>query len=59
MLCTLPATALVQYNAEEMKHKIKLLEEDKETMAKNTNMAAISEYKKKEADYLVRYVTNY
>ena len=42
-----------------MKQKIKLLEEEKETMAKNANMAAIAEYRKKEADYLVRYVTNY
>ena len=59
VILTLPATSLVQYDTEEMNQKIKPLEEEKETMAKNANMAAIAEYKKKEADYLIRYVTNY
>jgi structural maintenance of chromosome 4 len=56
---TLLATALVQYDAEEMKQKFKLFEQEKEIMAKNANMAAIAEYRKKEADYLIRYVPNY
>ena len=59
VLRTLPATALVQYDTEEMKQKIKLLEQEKEIMAKNAKMADIAEYRKKEGEYLVRYVTNY
>lgn len=59
VLRTLPSTALVQYDAEEMKQKIKLLEEEKKIMAKNANMAAIAEYRKKESDYLIWYMNNY
>lgn len=46
--------ALEQYDKEEVKNDIDTLEDERKTMAKNANMAAIAEYKKKEEDYLAR-----
>lgn len=53
-LPTLPHAALEQYDKDEIKECISVLEEEKEVMASNANMAAIAEYRKKEADYLSR-----
>lgn len=52
----LPLTSLEQYREEEIKSQITVLETEKATLAKNANMGAIAEYRKKEADYLSRYV---
>ncbi len=48
--------ALAQYDREEVKDDIATLEKEREVMAKHANMAAIAEYRKKEEDYLKRYV---
>jgi len=48
--------ALEQYDKEEVKNDIATLEDERKTMAKNANMAAIAEYKKKDEDYLARVV---
>jgi structural maintenance of chromosome 4 len=53
-LPTLPTGALQQYNREEVKSDISVLEKERESLAKNANMGAIVEYRKKEADYLSR-----
>uniref|UniRef100_A0A7S4QBT5 Structural maintenance of chromosomes protein 4 n=1 Tax=Ditylum brightwellii TaxID=49249 RepID=A0A7S4QBT5_9STRA len=53
-LPTLPHTALEQFSREEVKRDIALLEKERDTLAKNANMGAIAEYRKKEADYLSR-----
>jgi structural maintenance of chromosome 4 len=39
---------------ESVKNDIAILEKERDTLAKNANMGAIAEYKKKEADYLSR-----
>jgi structural maintenance of chromosome 4 len=46
--------ALEQYSEEEVKKEINLLETERASLAKNANMGAIAEYRKKEADYLAR-----
>ncbi len=46
--------ALDQYDRDEVKEDIQTLENERKAMAKNANMAAIAEYKKKEEDYLMR-----
>ena len=48
--------SLEQYSLEMIKNDISVLEEERDTLAKNANMGAIAEYRKKEADYLSRYV---
>ena len=53
-LPTLPQNALQQYSHEEIKEDISRLEKERHDMAKNANMAAIEEYRKKEGDYLSR-----
>ena len=54
LLPTLPQNALEQYSQEEVKQDISRLEKERHEMAKNANMAAIEEYRKKEGDYLSR-----
>ena len=51
-LPTLPRAALEQYDAAELKEDIAVLEKERSSIAKNANMGAIEEYRKKEADYL-------
>jgi structural maintenance of chromosome 4 len=46
--------ALEQYDRNEVKEDIAMLEKERDSIAKNANMAAIAEYKKKENDYLSR-----
>jgi len=46
--------ALDQYSREEVKEDIVILQKEQEKMSKNANMAAITEYRKKENDYLAR-----
>jgi len=46
--------ALEQYDVAEVKDDIITLEKERDSMAKNANMTAIAEYRKKEADYLAR-----
>jgi structural maintenance of chromosome 4 len=46
--------SLEQYCQESIKNNITVLEEERDTLAKNANMTAIAEYRKKEADYLSR-----
>ena len=53
-LPTYPKGALEQYCREEIKYDIGVLEKERESIAKNTNMGAIEDYRKKEADYLSR-----
>ena len=55
-LPTFPFFALERYNADDIKGDIDHLESERNTLAKNANMGAIEEYRKKEADYLARYV---
>ena len=47
-------SSLKQYSMESVKNDIAILEKERDTLAKNANMGAIAEYKKKEADYLSR-----
>lgn len=53
-LPTYPIHALEQYNDEEVKNDINILEKEQKVMAKNANMTAIEEYRRKERDYLAR-----
>lgn len=48
--------SLEKYDKDEMLNEINVLEAERNTIAKNANMGAIVEYRKKEADYLLRYV---
>lgn len=52
-------SALEKYNINDIKGDIDLLESERNTLAKNANMGAIEEYRKKEADYLARYDFDY
>jgi chromosome segregation ATPase len=45
---------LDKYDTEEIKDAIGVLETERNTLAKNANMGAIAEYRKKEGDYLSR-----
>lgn len=45
---------LKNYDASEIAQKISILESERNSIAKNANMGAIAEYRKKEADYLAR-----
>jgi structural maintenance of chromosome 4 len=47
-------SALEKYDVKEIKGDIELLESERNDLAKNTNMGAIEEYRRKEADYLAR-----
>ena len=53
-LSRLTLNTLEQYREEDVKAQISVLETEKATLAKNANMGAIAEYRKKEADYLSR-----
>ena len=48
--------AITQYDPEEIREDIATLEQERDAMAKHANMAAIAEYRRKEEDYLKRYV---
>uniref|UniRef100_A0A7S2JYQ7 Structural maintenance of chromosomes protein n=1 Tax=Leptocylindrus danicus TaxID=163516 RepID=A0A7S2JYQ7_9STRA len=48
------SSALARYNREEVKQMIKILEDERDSLAKDANMGAIAEYRKKEVDYLAR-----
>lgn len=47
--------ALEKYDKDDIATDITVLETERNTIAKNANMGAIAEYRKKEADYLARY----
>lgn len=47
---------LSEFDKDKVKHDIAVLEGERNTLAKNANMGAIAEYRKKEADYLSRSV---
>ena len=53
-LLSVPFSALEKYSIDEVQSAISVLEKERSTMAKNANMGAIAEYRKKEADYLHR-----
>jgi structural maintenance of chromosome 4 len=46
--------ALEKYDIEDLKGTISMLQNERSNLAKNANMGAIAEYRKKEADYLSR-----
>jgi len=48
--------ALEKYDREELKETISMLQNERKILAKNANMGAIAEYRKKETDYLSRVV---
>ena len=50
--------ALEKYDKDDIATDITVLETERNTIAKNANMGAIAEYRKKEADYLARYVVD-
>jgi len=56
-LPTLSYATLEKYSKEDILNEINVLETERNTIAKNANMGAIAEYRKKEADYLARYVS--
>jgi len=49
-----PPATLQKYSKDAIKEEISILEAERNTIAKNANMGAIAEYRKKEADYLAR-----
>jgi len=51
-LPALPKGALEQYDTEDLKRDITTLEKERDSIAKNANMGAIEDYRKKEVDYL-------
>jgi structural maintenance of chromosome 4 len=53
-LARLTLKSLEQYREDDVKAQISVLETERATLAKNANMGAIAEYRKKEADYLSR-----
>lgn len=53
-LPTLPKGALEQYDTEDLNRDITTLEKERDSIAKNANMGAIEDYRKKEADYLTK-----
>lgn len=58
--CSLPTfspAALEKFSIDVTKEEISLLETERNSIAKSANMGAIAEYRKKEVDYLARYVT--
>jgi structural maintenance of chromosome 4 len=55
-LLSLSHSALEKYDPDDIKETISTLESERNLLAKNANMGAIAEYRKKEGDYLSRYV---
>jgi structural maintenance of chromosome 4 len=55
-LLSLSHSVLEKYDPEDIKETIGTLEAERNLLAKNANMGAITEYRKKETDYLSRYV---
>jgi structural maintenance of chromosome 4 len=53
-LPTYTPAALAKFSVEEVKEDISILETERNTLAKNANMGAITEYRKKNGDYLAR-----
>lgn len=53
-LPTYTSAALAKFSAEQVKEDISILETERNTLAKNANMGAIAEYRKKNGDYLAR-----
>jgi structural maintenance of chromosome 4 len=53
-LPTLSFAVLDKYDINEISHEISILESERSAIAKNANMGAIAEYRKKEVDYLAR-----
>ncbi len=53
-LSKLPYSILEKYDPDDIKQSIEILEAERNLLAKNANMSAIAEYRKKEADYLSR-----
>jgi structural maintenance of chromosome 4 len=53
---TLPRETWEKYDPEELKEIITTLQSERNMLAKNANMGAIAEYRKKEADYFSRCV---
>lgn len=53
-LLILPFSVLEKYSVDEVQCAINVLEKERSTVAKNANMGAIAEYRKKEVDYLHR-----
>ena len=51
---TYSENALDRYDADELKERIATLETERNSLAKNANLGAIAEYRKKEADYMAR-----
>jgi structural maintenance of chromosome 4 len=51
---SLPFDVLEKYDVEEVVETIETLQNERNLLAKNANMGAIEEYRKKEADYLSR-----
>jgi structural maintenance of chromosome 4 len=45
---------LKQYDKRQVKEEISMLESERNAIAKNANMGAIAEYRKKETEYLAR-----
>jgi structural maintenance of chromosome 4 len=54
-MASLSHSVLEKYNADDIREGIATLEAERNMLAKNANMGAIAEYRKKEADYLSRY----
>lgn len=53
-LPTFSFAALKKYSKRQIKEELEILVCERNTISKNANMGAIAEYKKKEADYLLR-----
>jgi structural maintenance of chromosome 4 len=51
---TYSSESLKQYQKDEIKETIKVLEQERDILSKNSNMGAIAEYRKKEQEYLAR-----
>ena len=51
---TFSEDALDRYDVQELKDQIEALEAERNSMAKNANLGAIAEFRKKEADYLAK-----
>jgi structural maintenance of chromosome 4 len=48
------SAALAKFSSDALKEEISILEAERNSIAKNANMGAIAEYRKKESDYLAR-----
>jgi structural maintenance of chromosome 4 len=54
VLPTYSPEKLAKFSSESLKEEISILETERNSIAKNANMGAIAEYRKKEVDYLAR-----